>query len=122
MTVPILWKDPFRFLLKDKARNIIINVILLYLSGESRDNLMNQEIVLKNTYQHPLLNYISFWKYLNLDVLERMIEGFNFVSQILDPFVVLNTSIKRLSFDILCYDDNPGIIKLIESQKKFERS
>ncbi|PKY53012.1 hypothetical protein RhiirA4_470990 [Rhizophagus irregularis] len=135
MTVPILWKDPFRFLLKDKARNIII---LLYLSEESRDNLRNQEIVLKNTYQHSLLNYISFWKYLNLDVLERMIEGFtgtelcfselrSFCSNstrsndiLAEELAILNTSIKRLSFDILCCDDNPGIIKLIESQKNLK--
>ncbi|RGB27040.1 hypothetical protein C1646_769644 [Rhizophagus diaphanus] len=94
---------------------------------ESRDNLRNQEIVLKNKYQQPLLNYISYWKYLNLDVLERMIEELcfselgSFCSNsigsndiLAEELAILNTSIKSLSFNILCDGDNPGIIKLIE--------
>ncbi|PKC56138.1 hypothetical protein RhiirA1_474446 [Rhizophagus irregularis] len=166
-TVPILWKDLYRFLLKDKALNIIINVILSYLSEESSDtNLRNQDIVLINTYQQPLFYYISYWKYLNLDVLERMIEGFvidktnidhskipiieseiinifnrntkfffgyrtlygSFCSNsirsndiLAEELDILNTSIKSLSFDILCDGDNPDIIKLIESQKNLKK-
>ncbi|PKY50776.1 hypothetical protein RhiirA4_467422 [Rhizophagus irregularis] len=176
MTVPILWKNPFRFHLKEKAHIIIINVILSYLPEESRVNLRNQGIELINTYQQPLLNYISFWRYLNLAVLEKMIETFvtdtninqskihiigleimnifnrntkfyflcnysryNFTSGtelcfselvylrctstqdssiLAGRLAILNTSIKKLNFDILYFSThNCGIIKLIEGQK-----
>ncbi|PKK61570.1 hypothetical protein RhiirC2_791621 [Rhizophagus irregularis] len=176
MTVPILWKNPFRFHLKEKAHIIIINVILSYLPEESRVNLRNQGIELINTYQQPLLNYISFWRYLNLSVLEKMIETFvtdtninqskidiigleimnifnrntkfyflcnysryNFTSGtelcfselgylrctstqnssiLAGRLAILNTSIKKLNFDILYFSThNCGITKLIEGQK-----
>uniref|UniRef100_U9TX04 Uncharacterized protein n=1 Tax=Rhizophagus irregularis (strain DAOM 181602 / DAOM 197198 / MUCL 43194) TaxID=747089 RepID=U9TX04_RHIID len=181
MTVPILWKNPFRFHLKEKAHIIIINVILSYLSEESRVNLRNQGIELINTYQHqqPLLNYISFWKYLDLAVLDKMIETFvtdtninqskisiigleimnifnrntkfyflcnfsyyNFTSGtelyfselgclhcnstqdnsiLAEGLAILNTSIKKLSFDIVYNNThNFGIIKLIEGQKNLK--
>uniref|UniRef100_U9SNM8 F-box domain-containing protein n=1 Tax=Rhizophagus irregularis (strain DAOM 181602 / DAOM 197198 / MUCL 43194) TaxID=747089 RepID=U9SNM8_RHIID len=179
-TVPILWKNPFRFQLKDKALNVITNVIFSYLSEESRDNLRNQGIELTNTYQQPLLNYISFWRYLNLDILERMIRTFLTDTNIINPKIpiirlvimnvfnrntkfyflrddfsfsssflgtelcfselgclhctstqdnsilaeglaILNTSIKKLNFDILYNNThNFGIIKLIEGQKNLK--
>ncbi|PKC64393.1 hypothetical protein RhiirA1_462478 [Rhizophagus irregularis] len=180
-TVPILWKNPFRYHLKKDAHIIIINVILSYLSEESRDNLKSQGIKLPKTYQQPLLNYISFWKYLNLDVLERVIETFvtdtnniiikpeihilgleimNIFSRntkfyflrsfshssffifgtklcfselesfccnsttinniLAKELAILNTSFKKLIFDILYYNHNPGIIKLIEDQKNLK--
>src|SRR5436190_5926003 len=69
-TVPILWKNPLKFCpTKDKRK--LFNVILLHLSEESRDILRNQEIDL--LHQRPLFNYISFWRYLNLSILENMI-------------------------------------------------
>src|SRR5437016_4821967 len=73
-TVPILWKIPGRIPLSKKAGSKLFNVILLHLSEESRDNLRNQGIDLfTETYQPPLFNYISFWRHLNLQLLEYMI-------------------------------------------------
>src|SRR6266480_5383952 len=72
-TVPILWKNPLKFCpTKDKRK--LFNVMLLYLSEESRDILRNQEIdIFAELHQRPLFNYISFWRYLNLNILENMI-------------------------------------------------
>jgi hypothetical protein len=178
-TVPILWKNPFRCHLRNKAREIIINVILSYLSEESRDALKNQGIDLSTvSYQRPLLNYISFWRYCNVAILESMIETFitdtniikskisiigkeimkifnrntkfyslynfsysSFISGtelcfselecfysnstnnnnvLAERLATLNTSIRRLSFDILYNTHNPGIIRLIEGQKNLK--
>src|SRR6266536_2723882 len=73
-TVPILWKIPGRTPLTNKANNILFNVILLHLSEESRNILKNQGIDLfTETTKKPLFNYISLWRYLNLQLLENMI-------------------------------------------------
>src|SRR6266498_966053 len=73
-TVSILWKIPGRIHLTEKAESKLFDVILLHLSGESRDNLRNQGIdFFTETYQPPLFNYISFWRHLNLQLLESMI-------------------------------------------------
>src|SRR5581483_12494321 len=75
-TVSILWKIPGRILLTEKSESILFNVILSHLSEESRDNLRNQGINLfTETYQSPLFNYISFWKHLNLQLLEIIIDN-----------------------------------------------
>src|SRR5688572_347728 len=75
-TIPILWKDPFKFCPNDSAKSVLLNVILLHLSEESRENLKNQKIDLfTKTHQRPLFNYISFLRYLKLFNLERMIDN-----------------------------------------------
>src|SRR2546423_6069047 len=67
ITIPILWKNPFKFRLTNNTKNVLFNVILLHLSKESKENLKNQEIDLfTETRQQPLFNYISFCKYLDL--------------------------------------------------------
>ncbi|GBC10557.1 hypothetical protein RclHR1_09710008 [Rhizophagus clarus] len=77
ITIPILWRDPGQNLLTDGAKNILFNVIILHLSDESRNNLKKQGIDLfKDThesYERPLFNYISFWRYLNIHLLKSMI-------------------------------------------------
>ena len=72
--VSILWKNPGYIHITTKEE-ILFNVILLHLSEESRDILKSQGInnLITETYQCPLFNYINFWKYLNLQVLERII-------------------------------------------------
>src|SRR2546423_875943 len=73
ITIPILWKNPWKFCSIDSAESILFNVILLHLSEESRENLKKQKIDLfAVTHQRLLFNYISFWRYLNLYLLEGM--------------------------------------------------
>ncbi|PKC70752.1 hypothetical protein RhiirA1_532482 [Rhizophagus irregularis] len=78
-TVPILWKNPARqYYSTNNAYNILLNVILLHLSEESRNNLKYQGINLfMKPYQRPLFNYISFWRHLDLFFLEHMINVFD---------------------------------------------
>src|SRR6266536_4556983 len=99
VTVPILWKNPGRTYcetiwknsLTDKAESILFNVILLHLSRESRDILKNQGIsnLITETYQRPLFNYINFWKYLNLSLIESMIS-----SRIISASIIRNEILK----------------------------
>src|SRR2546423_12882769 len=69
-------ENPWKFCPRpiDSAESILLfNVILLHLSEESRENLKKQKIDLfAVTHQQPLFNYISFWRYLNLYLLEGM--------------------------------------------------
>jgi hypothetical protein len=72
--VPILWKIPGRVILTEKAEDKLFNIILLHLSKESRDNLKKQEIDLfTENYRPTSFNYINFWRYLDLHLLEKMI-------------------------------------------------
>ncbi|PKY29329.1 hypothetical protein RhiirB3_445916 [Rhizophagus irregularis] len=47
--IPILWKNPWKFLKKGKER-LLLNVIISHLSKESKNNL-NQNIIFINSYQ-----------------------------------------------------------------------
>lgn len=71
--VPVLWKDPWKFLnnLKDFNRDeLFLNTILLHLSEESKNYLRNQDSINKyinipqQQQQTPLFNYIHFIKYI----------------------------------------------------------
>jgi hypothetical protein len=74
ITVPILWKTLGRYTLTENAKSILFDVILSHLSKESRNILKNQGIdIFNEEYKRPLFNYISFWRYLDLFLLESMI-------------------------------------------------
>jgi hypothetical protein len=70
--VPVLWKDPWKFLnnLKDFKRDkLFLNTILLHLSEESKSHLRNQDninkyISIPQQQQIPLFNYFDFIKYI----------------------------------------------------------
>src|SRR6266496_1603881 len=69
--IPILWKNPWKYL---KKKKLLLNTIISHLSYETRNNLKIQGVdFLTNFYQKPLFNYISFCKHLNLDILNNMI-------------------------------------------------
>src|SRR5437762_9647209 len=70
-TVPILWKNPLKFCPTGKKR-ILFDIILLHLPKESRSILKNHGIDLfTELHQRPLFNYISFWRHLNLSILDN---------------------------------------------------
>ncbi|CAB5357392.1 unnamed protein product [Rhizophagus irregularis] len=53
---------------------MLFDVILSHLPEESKDILKNQGIdIFSEEYKRPLFNYISFWRYLDLFLLESMI-------------------------------------------------
>src|SRR5688572_27466012 len=108
ITIPILWKNPFKFCLTNNAKNVLFNVILLHLSKVSKENLKNQEIDLfTETHQRPLFNYISYCKYLNLHILENIIAikkleepKISIIrNEILRLFINENTKIAHLDID-----------------------
>src|SRR6266542_543601 len=69
--IPILWRDPWKYL---KEKKLLLNVIISHLSDESRNNLKSQGVNFPiYPYQRPLFNYISFCKHLNLNILNEMI-------------------------------------------------
>src|SRR2546421_8867183 len=66
ITIPLLWKNPWKFYPIDSAESILLfNVILSHLSEEPRENLKQFDLFAV-AHQQPLFNYISFCKYLNL--------------------------------------------------------
>ena len=72
MIIPILWKNPWKYLVgKEK---LLLNIIVSHLSDDVKNDLMSQGIdFLNNCYQKPLFDYISFCKHLNLDEIQRII-------------------------------------------------
>ncbi|PKC06862.1 hypothetical protein RhiirA5_501071 [Rhizophagus irregularis] len=72
-SIPILWRDPWKCLKRDKEKSLI-NVLISQLSEDSR-NILKKRKLLKKSYRHqkPLFNYISFCRHLNLEVIQRMI-------------------------------------------------
>ena len=69
--IPILWRNPWKYL---KGKKLLLNVIISHLSDESRDNLKSQGVnFLANSYQRPLIDYISYCRHLNLNNLDKML-------------------------------------------------
>ena len=91
-TVPILWKNPRP---TKNSKNIkLVYAIFLHLSEESREILKNKEINLfTETSQRPLFIYIGFWRYLNLNFLERL---FAFISSVESKKSILRNEILKL--------------------------
>ncbi|RIA84522.1 hypothetical protein C1645_832120 [Glomus cerebriforme] len=70
--MPILWKNPWKFL-KKKKEKLLLDVIISHSSDESRNKLSQVIDFLTNSYQRPLFNYISFCRHLNLNRIIRII-------------------------------------------------
>jgi hypothetical protein len=77
--VPILWRNPGQYFMINISRNKLFNMIILHLSEESRVILKNQGMknLITKKYQRPLFNYISFWKHLDLFLIEDLISQRN---------------------------------------------
>ncbi|PKC62534.1 hypothetical protein RhiirA1_465005 [Rhizophagus irregularis] len=101
--IPILWKNPWKYLREEKNNIRLLKVIISHLSNESKNNLKN----LKNqnndnyddddnnnnnliiSYQKPLFDYISFCKYLNFKIIIDMINSiFNINDN--NNFIIIN--------------------------------
>ena len=63
-TIPVLWKNPYKFRLTNEATNMLLNVILLHLPEESKDILKKNQVInlFVESSQQPSFNYISFWR------------------------------------------------------------
>ncbi|RIA92252.1 hypothetical protein C1645_820935 [Glomus cerebriforme] len=73
LVVPILWKDPWKFL-KWGKEILLLSVIISHLSEESKNEFCQDINFLKSSYQKPLFNYISFCRHLNLNAINRIID------------------------------------------------
>ncbi|EXX53050.1 uncharacterized protein OCT59_029379 [Rhizophagus irregularis] len=107
ITIPILWKNPWKYLIEELLL-ILLNVVISHLSDESRSNLKNKGVqFLTTVYQKPLFNYISFCRYLNINDLDKMINVIiidpydidvflNFRKEIISLFINENTRLTHL--------------------------
>jgi len=76
--IPILWRNPLKYDLKNKKKKFLLNIIISHLPDELKKNLKkslkNKKIdFFTNSYQRLLFDYISFCKHLNLIIIQRMI-------------------------------------------------
>jgi hypothetical protein len=72
--IPILWRNPWKYLNFQKEK-FLLDIIILHLSEESRNKLKNQSIDFSlNSYNKPLFNYINFCKHLNLNAIEKLVK------------------------------------------------
>ncbi|GBC03365.1 hypothetical protein RclHR1_05090012 [Rhizophagus clarus] len=97
--VPIFWKNPWNYL-KNGKEKILLKVIISHLPDELRDNLIQDNDLLIDSYKRPLFNYISFWRHLNFERIERMfnahIHSKEIKNDILDLFINNNTKFTHL--------------------------
>ena len=114
-TVPVLWKNPNPTGTTKMIK--LIHVIFLHLSEESREILKNQEIDLfTETSQRPLFNYISFWRYLNLRLLEWILDSITSVS--LKKSVIRN-AISLIEYKVYSYIHKQENSDISELEKLF---
>ncbi|RIA95066.1 hypothetical protein C1645_817183 [Glomus cerebriforme] len=95
--IPILWKNPWKFL-KEEKEKLLLNVIISHLSDKSRNNLSQDIDFLTNSYQRPLFNYISFCKHLNFNRIIKIIDT-------LISFEERKISIKNEIFNLFINED-----------------
>ncbi|GBC04996.1 hypothetical protein RclHR1_00060009 [Rhizophagus clarus] len=74
--IPILWRNPWKYLAKENIK-ILFNVVISHLSDESKNKLKAHcndfSTIL---YQKLLFNYISFCKHLDLNAIDRIVGTF----------------------------------------------
>ncbi|GES85017.1 hypothetical protein GLOIN_2v1784962 [Rhizophagus clarus] len=79
--IPILWKEPWSRINLNK-RKVLLNiskVIISHLSDESRDNLKRQGVdFFISHHEKPLFNYIRFFRHLDLNSLNIIIQNIAF--------------------------------------------
>src|SRR5438045_3088019 len=63
--VPILWKNPWIYL-RNLNYELLFNLIISYLSNETKEYLRIQGYNLPEVRQKPLFNYIGFCRHLKL--------------------------------------------------------
>src|SRR3954447_15587284 len=73
VVVPILWKDPWKYL-KSEREGLLLDVIISHLSDKTRDSLNDDRLT--SLYKKPLFDYIGCCKYLKFGELENIIGGY----------------------------------------------
>src|SRR5690349_8053969 len=66
IAIPIVWKDPWKYLKAGKEKSLLI-VLISHISDNSRDDLSQHLNVL---IRSPSPNYVRYCKHLNLSKLE----------------------------------------------------
>src|SRR5436190_21900341 len=98
--IPILWKNPWRYLKRKGWKSMLI-VILSHLSDELKNHLKNKgiRIIYK---KKPLFDYISICRYLNLKGIDEITSIYNrdkkaaIKSEIFKLFINENTNYTHL--------------------------
>ncbi|GBC00552.1 hypothetical protein RclHR1_00390006 [Rhizophagus clarus] len=92
--IPILWRDPWKYLKKGNEQ-LLLKVITTNLISKQNFNI--------KIYQRPLFDYISFCRHLNLYEIKRIINTIDeesemriFKDKILDLFINENTKYTHL--------------------------
>ncbi|GBC04831.1 hypothetical protein RclHR1_00590017 [Rhizophagus clarus] len=130
-TIPILWKNPWRDLPREKEKSQS-NVIVSHLSNEVRENLKRKHDI---TLPEPMklsFNYISFCRYLELYRLDRITITLKHIKkskisrvrlEIIRLFINRNTRFTHLYIHRFDFQTNfiPGI-EICFSKLKFLRS
>ncbi|GBB91175.1 hypothetical protein RclHR1_18310003 [Rhizophagus clarus] len=86
--VPILWKNPWKYLKKGNE-NLFLNVIISHSTNKKLINNLTQRYeFLTNLYDKPLFDYISLCRHLNLNEIEKIIN--NNINNVTEENEILN--------------------------------
>ncbi|PKK58444.1 hypothetical protein RhiirC2_796288 [Rhizophagus irregularis] len=92
--IPILWKDPWKFLkngCKLRKRELLLNLINSNLSDESKNKLGQY---FNFSYKKPLFNYVSYCKHLNLMEIKKIINNDTLIIQLEIINLLINENTK----------------------------
>lgn len=61
--IPILWRNPWRYQMKDYQKKSLFNIIITFLSDESKEFLRNQNIEIIIPFKRKKLIFFDYLKY-----------------------------------------------------------
>ncbi|RGB43413.1 hypothetical protein C1646_749802 [Rhizophagus diaphanus] len=96
--IPILWRNPGQYLIKEHSKKLLSNVILSHIPTDILKILDYK--FFENIYQRPFYNYIHFWKYLDITYITCIFSTdkiSNLFYEIIKLFINKNTKISHLS-------------------------
>jgi hypothetical protein len=73
-SIPILWKNPWRYNINYSNKNSLYSVITFYLSDDIKEFFIKQQILLPQiSHQSLLFDYLSFCRSIDVDILNTII-------------------------------------------------
>ncbi|CAG8640308.1 4389_t:CDS:2 [Dentiscutata erythropus] len=100
--IPLLWSDPFET--HGSSRECVINIYLAFLNTEELGELRNNGVPIFDLPNHPILNYPSFLKTFNHQMINNAIYSWCECYGVIDDDIILKY-VRGAFIKVLCKCD-----------------